>query len=768
MEVKLFIYQDATIYNQVGLTADNTLISSDSTLITADQTFQSNYNIERIAIPIDLFDDEEIKLTSSIQNINDISKIFTDYTQSFTIPASKKNNETFRHWYENEIDNGFNQLIRYDGFIEIDNEIFRVGKWQLESASVKQNKIENYKITFYGVLTSLNDKFKEDKLKDILELNDYSFQYTGANVQDKITTTSDSDVLFPLISSDRIWQYSSGGGGGGGSNNINSSGGRINHTELFPALKIARIFDAIASKYNVNFSGNFLTQSRFTKAYLFLKNKETFLNYGRKKILQFNSIVNNNPFVGVGIDNVEMYPVTIPQGFQTQQTSISLTLSASCNWQVSVLLGDSQLFNLSNIGQIINFVLPQNVGVYRIFLSCSAPVTYTGSLVSTFTEVDFETGATTQFTTTANVIGATADSFLDLTALMPDIKVSDFFSGILKMFNLTAFSFDESNYTLEQLENWYYQGFIKDFSQYTITDLDFQRIKPYKKVNFNYEKSESILNKRFSDTNQREFGDLSYPFNNDGTDYNIKLPFENILFNKFTDTNLQVAYAVKSDFSKYVPKPIILYQYENTSCNFFFNNGSTTNVITNYNVIGQDVKYQNEDNTLNFGLEISSYLLEPVYNTLFQNYYFDYLKNLYNLKSRMVKVSLRLPYSELINLRLNDRIVIRDKRYIINTFTTNLKTFEVEMELIQDFRSINFNNSNFQLLDNVGKVFRINTTSREPLEWEILDNPIGQIISVTSGEDYVEIEMRGNFTGVMQTTSVRSNNNDIILITQNV
>ncbi len=231
---------------------------------------------------------------------------------------------------------------------------------------------------------------------------------------------------------------------------------------------------------------------------------------------------------------------------------------------------------------------------------------------------------------------------------------------------------------------------------------------------------------------------------------------------------MQVAYAVKSDFSKYVPKPIILYQYENTSCNFFFNNGSTTNVITNYNVIGQDVKYQNEDNTLNFGLEISSYLLEPVYNTLFQNYYFDYLKNLYNLKSRMVKVSMRLPYSELINLRLNDRIVIRDKRYIINTFTTNLKTFEVEMELIQDFRSINFNNSNFQLLDNVGKVFRINTTSREPLEWEILDNPIGQIISVTSGEDYVEIEMRGNFTGVMQTTSVRSNNNDIILITQNV
>jgi hypothetical protein len=132
----------------------------------------------------------------------------------------------------------------------------------------------------------------------------------------------------------------------------------------------------------------------------------------------------------------------------------------------------------------------------------------------------------------------------------------------------------------------------------------------------------------------------------------------------------------------------------------------------------------------------------------------------------MVKVSMRLPYSELLGLRLNDRIVIRDKRYIINTFTTDLDTFESKFELIQDFRPLNFNNSFFQLLDNVGKVFRINTTSNEPLEWEILSNPIGQIISVTDGVDYVDVEMRGNFTGVKQTTSIVSNNNDVILISQ--
>jgi hypothetical protein len=349
---------------------------------------------------------------------------------------------------------------------------------------------------------------------------------------------------------------------------------------------------------------------------------------------------------------------------------------------------------------------------------------------------------------------------------MPDMKVSDFFSGVLKMFNLTAFSYDEQTYTLEQLENWYYQGKIKDYSEYCISDFDFERIKPYKKVNFNYEKSESILNKSYSDANQKEYGDLSYPFNTDGADYSVKLPFENIIFNKFTGTNLQVGYAIKTDLTPYVPKPIILYQYENASCSFYFNDGTTTNHITNYNVMGQDVKYQSQMHTLNFGVEFSSYTLNTVSNTLFKDYYFDYLNNLYSLKSRMVKVSMRLPYSELLALRLNDRIVIRDKRYIINSFTTDLDTFESKFELIQDFRSLNFSNSDLRQTSNTAKVLKFDTVSNEPLTWSILNDPTAAIISITNGANYVEVSIKNNTTGALKIYSIESNNNDVIVINQ--
>jgi hypothetical protein len=286
------------------------------------------------------------------------------------------------------------------------------------------------------------------------------------------------------------------------------------------------------------------------------------------------------------------------------------------------------------------------------------------------------------------------------------------------MFNLTAFSEDGINFTLEQLENWYYLGGIKDFSEYCTTDLDFNRIKPFKKIDFKYQKSESFMNRGFFENSQREYGDLNYGFPYDGGDYTIQLPFENLFFNRFTNY-FQVGYALKQDFTKYVPKPIILYRYGLEDATYYFNNGITTTQETEYNAFGQDTLDIGLMNTINWGVEISSLNLQLVNNSLFNNYYLAYLNNLYSLKSRMVKVKMRLPYLELLNLKLNDRIVISDKRYIINQYTTDLTTFESDFELIQDFRSVNYNNSTIGRVGNAATVFDVATTSAEPLTWSI-------------------------------------------------
>jgi hypothetical protein len=78
---------------------------------------------------------------------------------------------------------------------------------------------------------------------------------------------------------------------------------------------------------------------------------------------------------------------------------------------------------------------------------------------------------------------------------------------------------------------------------------------------------------------------------------------------------------------------------------------------------------------LNFAPETSSLLSSSVQNTLFANYYFSYLFNLYNLKQRLVNIKAKLPVSLLTGLQLNE-------------MKTNLTTGDADLQLILDFRPI--------------------------------------------------------------------------------
>jgi len=774
MKVALYIYTETNenVSSVVAsdfrtrVLADGGTFEAQTCCVDDIQSLGGSFANVETAKRIELFEDEKISVTSSIQNVNDISKVFTDYSQSFTIPASDNNNEIFRHWYENSLDDAFDQRRRYSGYIEIDTQTFRSGKWQLESATVKDNRVEDYKITFYGELLSLTDKFGEDKLKDLQTINDYTIEYTGANVQTTITSTSDLDVMFPLISSNRVWQY-----GGGGTEDISQNSHHIHHTELFPAIKVARIFDAIQDRYNISFSSTFFNQSRFNLAYLWLKNSElpNLISQTEPNQLTFNNMTPSD--AGGDFYTISNNEISVTQfsdgGFLSDlYIDVIVTFPTSVTSNLYVYR-DGQLYTtINNTGTTTGFRIDSTIGfgAFSFFIQSQIPTTYTYIYDGYVYEYD-PIGASGFIGIASGSGSGTLTGNLDLTSFMPDIKLSDFFSGILKMFNLTAFSEDGVNYTLEQLENWYYQGQIKDYSEYCITDFEYNRVKPYKKINFEYEKSESLINRNFGDTNKREFGSLSYPFNNDGSEYTIKLPFENLMFNKFTGTNLQVGYALKSDLTKYIPKPVILYKYENKNTSFYFNNGTSTTNITTYNVFGQEVKYSNQPHTLNWGVEISTYLNGVVSNTLFSNYYLNYLSNLYSLKSRMVKVKMRLPYLQLLNLKLNDRIVIRDKRYVINQFTTDLTTFESDFELIQDFRSVNFNNGRIQQTDNTLKTLRFDTTSVEPLTWSVESDPDGLITGITDGNTYVDVGVKDN-VGPQRTASITSNLGDRIIIIQ--
>jgi hypothetical protein len=108
----------------------------------------------------------------------------------------------------------------------------------------------------------------------------------------------------------------------------------------------------------------------------------------------------------------------------------------------------------------------------------------------------------------------------------PDIKIADYFSGILSTFNLTCYPLqDGTTFHIEPLDVWYAAGGEIDITPYTIIDsIKIDRPKLHKAISFEYAKSKSFRNKNFAGAYNREFGSLKSTFPYDGPELKIKLP----------------------------------------------------------------------------------------------------------------------------------------------------------------------------------------------------------------------------------------------------
>ena len=86
---------------------------------------------------------------------------------------------------------------------------------------------------------------------------------------------------------------------------------------------------------------------------------------------------------------------------------------------------------------------------------------------------------------------------------------------------------------------------------------------------------------------------------------------------------------------------------------------------------------------INFQAEVNEYSPSDNFTgTLFQNYYFTYISEVFNTKKRLTKVTAYLPLKIYHNLQLNDKMQMNQQNYKINSITTNLTNGKSEIELL--------------------------------------------------------------------------------------
>ena len=214
---------------------------------------------------VDMFKDESVTITQSIKNVKDIDKIFTSFSKTFSLPASKINNKIFKHYYNFDIVGGFDARIRKASNIELNNLPFTDGLIKLEGVDLKNNKPHTYKITFFGNTVTLKDTLGDDKLSGLTSLTNLNKTYDAVSVKASLQADpTTNDIIVPLITHTQRLTFdtasSNNEAGNIGFNNGNVHG--VLYTDLKYAIRLHSIIQAIETKYpSISFSNDFFNNT---------------------------------------------------------------------------------------------------------------------------------------------------------------------------------------------------------------------------------------------------------------------------------------------------------------------------------------------------------------------------------------------------------------------------------------------------------------------------------------------------------------------------
>ena len=689
---------------------------------------------------VEMFSDESIQLTSSIQDVRDISKIFTDYSQTFNVPASKTNNKIFKHYYNNAIQNGYDARFRSTAIIELNHSPFRKGTIRLNRVKMKNNKAYSYEVTFFGSIVSLSRILGDDKLKN-LDLSAYNHEWTYDNVLEGLETGlefngDDSAIIYPLISPKRRFIYDSDAAYDPNSypDNYANIGSALPEQgfqpqDLKPAMRLIRIIEAIEDKYPLTFSRDFFGTSLFEQLYMWMHRGAGQIEYSdglstqniSNWTLSSENLPCTSPEAGVGeafFSNDYFYfksTFSNVEDYIDGQASLTITpdnLDGEYTYKIIDLVSDVTLYEETNVKGVQTHTIDMYTPLGQSSKDWEVQVQISTKSGSTFLLYDAQWYIQTYFigrggdleclneqtyqALSQNMIGEVL-----LENQTPDIKIIDLLTGLFKMFNLTAYVNDAGAIVVDTLDNYYgsYESATKhDITKYVKVDESvIERVPLYANIDFRFGDPYTFLAVEFEERNNQQFGaeEFNVIINGeyiDGTNYDVRLPFEKVIYERLVDdnddgeTNIAYGWFVSENEDAIKGNPLIFFNINETvgSKNIYFRSQDSVTVSTPTTYNRPSNVNEAGTQTLNFDTENDEFNLVFNEESLFKNYYQTYIESVFNQYNRITKISALLPIKVLAKYELKDRFIINGESYKINSITSNLLNGNSEVELIED------------------------------------------------------------------------------------
>ena len=675
---------------------------------------------------VDLFKDETVSFTQTIQNVKDISKIFTEFSKTFSLPASKVNNKIFQHYYNFDIQNGFDARNKVAGYIELNTIPFKEGYIKLEGVDLKKNIPHTYRITFFGNTVNLKDVLGEDQLSALPQLAAYNTTYNETAIKNKMVAnlTDSTNICVPLITHTQRLTYNSASSFHNDDGNVYyHNGGTTNGVkwnQLKYALRLQAIIDAIEAQYPaITFSNDFfndVNNKAFHNLWLWLHRKKGSVESASQTSLVYNQIIDYATQTGnTGFSNeifgfIEIITPTSPT--QIVQTKLRLTPSNSSVVYNIQIFKDSVPYDqrLNVTGQQILFdtsATQLSGGIYSVQIGTldTNGVSFTAGNIKW--ELSFATlgqggGGGTDTYANSQTVSSSAILPFNIEQQIPEMTIISFLTSLFKMFNLTAFIDNSGTIVVKTLDSYYASGsatpiVIDEYLDVTKQSTDVAL--PFKEIIYKYKGLGTFLAKQFNQLSNKSWGTLKYNDNQTTTfdapnnTYKVEIPFEHLLYERLVDgnnanpTTAQYGYFVNENQESYYGLPLIFYAIEvSNGTSIAINDAGTPGTITqidDYIIPSNSLEIGTTNETnINFNAEVNEYDGNEYLRTLFNDHYSTYINNVFAINKRLIKVNAVLPQKIFHNLQLNDLIQIRQQNYQINSITTNLTNGKSQLELL--------------------------------------------------------------------------------------
>jgi hypothetical protein len=480
---------------------------------------------------LDLFADEEIKLSDNVTGLFDLGVIPADFTRQISLPGTKKNNAFFEHCYDISVFNPdtFATNIKVPCYLDFDGIYISQGYLQLNKVNVIANKfIDSYEVTIFGAVSSFAKTITNTYLTQLTTLNQYNHTASYNNISASWGgNLFNGDIVYPLADYGSGYRFTSGQYELFGMDDEN---GALTVQNFKPAIRMKAVWDAIFEYSGYTYTGSFFNEPFLDDVYLVCNNSLKYPEfagvdlegYGKIKIGAisgsgmtdkvliadtfttlpwFNRLSDPQNFYNNGA--YEVKETTNLQGLLNININVSCpvnnmpgTLSANGTWQMRMIeTGSSTPYSLRAIQSYIFFFdqlqnsrsgkIDTTYQLQTEFLMDDIPPgnyyfqlkQRPDSAVATAPTVTLDPQGTTKSYLQITEVKQAADGrIMDIMTNMPfgtsGIKLIDFIKGIQKKFNLVIYpsKTKRNEFVVETFNTWYKAGEIKDFNRYINLD----------------------------------------------------------------------------------------------------------------------------------------------------------------------------------------------------------------------------------------------------------------------------------------------------------